>query len=370
MGKGGVGKEGAPAPAAAATGGRGGDKENQRRNGRGGGAAATTTTTRAAEDEKKKAHKCAKTEESSHPPSQPSAAAAAATSSSSSTTTTSSVRYPRSDYSDAIPPSDRTFLSPDITDADKLLYLATRVMEADTLSVEKILLSTKYNHLSQEMGKYAKIVEKRLGAALVRDAKEENEEVETLKNLKQQREEEGRVCEGLEDEVGRLRKELAKWEGMEREVQAEGEEEGGMQKKVVAARKEEEGREEAAMTEAAAAAAAPPPTTTSKGKRKSSSSQQQQQQQRPFPSPVMEETNALLSQGPAVRQKVLSTATQLLEALEQQLPTWEEKEEEGREKQKELAAAFAAGAFAGLPAVGAPKEAAKKMVGGGGGKRK
>jgi len=287
-----------------------------------------------------------------------------ASSSSSSSTTTSSVRYPRVNYAEAIPPSDRTFLSPDISDADKLLYLAARVMEADTLAVENILLSTKYHHLSQEMGKYAKIVEKRLSTALARDAKEEVEEMETLKKLKQQRQEEGRVCEGLEEEVGRLRKELAKWEGMEREVAAEGGEEGVQ--KVAAARKEEEEREEAAMSAAAAAVAAP---TASKGKRKSSSSSHRQQQQRAFPSPVMDETNALLSQGPAIRQKVLSTATQLLEALEQQLPTWEEKEEEGREKQKELAAAFAGGAFAGLPAVGAPKEAAKKMAGGGG-KRK
>lgn len=352
MGKGGVGKEGA-APAAGA-GARGGDKENQRRNGHGGGAAAATT---AAEDEKKKGHKRAKTQESSHPP----------PSQSSSTTTTSSVRYPRLNYSEAIPPSDRTLLSPDISDAEKLIYLATRVMETDTLQVERILLSTKYHHLSQEMGKYAKIVEKRLSSALARDSNEEKEEVEMLKKLKQRREEEGRICEGLEEEVGRLRKDLAKWEGMERELRAEEEEEGGVQNKVMAARKEEEAREEAAMTAAAAAAAAAATASTTKGKRKSSSSsQQQQQQQRPFPSPVMDETNALLSQGPAIRQKVLSTATQLLEALEQQLPTWEEKEAEGREKQKELAAAFAGGAFAGLPSVGAPKEAAKKVVGEGG----
>ncbi|GAB5035101.1 Hypothetical protein NocV09_02301160 [Nannochloropsis oceanica] len=353
MGKGGVGKDGA-APLAGA-GARGGDKENQRRNGHGGGAA----TAAAAEDEKKKGHKRAKTQESSHPP----------PSQSSSSSTTTSVRYPRLNYSEAIPPSDRTLLSPDISDADKLLYLATRVMETDTLQVERILLSTKYNHLSQEMGKYAKIVEKRLGTALARDAKEEKEEVEMLKKLKQQREEEGRICEGLEEEVGRLRKDLAKWEGMEREVMADEGGEGGIKNKVMAARKEEEAREDAAMTASAAVAAAAATALTTKGKRKSSSSSLQQPQQRPFPSPVMDETTALLSQGPAIRQKVLSTATQLLEALEQQLPTWEEKEAEGREKQKELAAAFTGGAFAGLPAVGAPKEAAKKVVGGVGKKK-
>ena len=157
------------------------------------------------------------------------------------TTTPSSVRYPRLAYGELIPPTDKLLASADVTDEEKVLYLARRVMEADTLEVENILLSTKYSHLSAEMSTYAEIVEKRLSNALAADTALEKQEVKELVRLQARKAKEEKECAALDKEAAALRMDLAKWQALEKQVEAEGQQLPALVEK---ARKKEAARQD------------------------------------------------------------------------------------------------------------------------------
>lgn len=277
----------------------------------------------------------------SHPQSSPSAPSSS--SSSASGAQPASVRYPRLNYAEAVPPTERTFISPDVPDTDKLLYLASRVMEADTLQVERMLMSTKYQHLSYEMEKYAGMVGKRLRRVLEEDARAEVAELGELERLRRERREAVAACDALDEEAGKLRKVLRIWEEMDREMEVEG---GRFTDQVGAARAAEMERAEGAL--ASQERSRTGGTETAAG----------------YTSPVTEETLTLLAQGPGIRAHILESAGQLVDALEGKVAEVRQVEEAAKGRQKALAAAFRAVSFAGIPAMGEPAVAVKRAGGG------
>ena len=277
----------------------------------------------------------------SHPQSSPSAPSSS--SSSASGAQPASVRYPRLNYAEAVPPTERTFISPDVPDTDKLLYLASRVMEADTLQVERMLMSTKYQHLSHEMEKYAGMVGKRLHRVLEEDARAEVAELGELERLRRERREAVAACDALDEEAGKLRKVLRIWEEMDREMEVEG---GRFTDQVGAARAAEMERAEGAL--ASQERSRTGGTETAAG----------------YTSPVTEETLTLLAQGPGIRAHILESAGQLVDALEGKVAEVRQVEEAAKGRQKALAAAFRAVSFAGIPAMGEPAVAVKRAGGG------